>query len=176
LPKYLSHLNKNRVPTYAMWADLAVNMVLLLMSNYVFVLAVSNCNYMIFNFLNLNAGWIHRVDNPRVPRPFRAPRPLFILGVCFAFVNVFLLGAGANVWGSGTLVTGWPCALIAIPVFYYRHHVVDKGQPPHDMFADLVPEGEHELGPTRAGSLPYLALAAGLIVMMAGYFIFWVWK
>ena len=96
LPKYLSHLNKHKVPTYAMWTDLALNMVLLLMSNYVFVLAVSNCNYMIFNFLNLNAGWIHRVDNARVPRPFRAPRPLFILGVSFAYVNVFLLGAGAT--------------------------------------------------------------------------------
>ena len=113
-----------------MWTDLAVNIVLLLMSNYVFVLAVSNCNYMIFNFLNLNAGWIHRVDNPRVPRPFRAPRPLLILGVCFAYV---LLGAGANVWGSGTLVTGWACVLIAIPVFYYRHHIVDKGKFPQDM-------------------------------------------
>ena len=61
-----------------MWTDLGVNLVLLLMSDYVFVLAVSNCNYMIFNFLNLNAGWIHRKDNPRVPRPFKAPLPLFV--------------------------------------------------------------------------------------------------
>jgi amino acid transporter len=75
MPKYLSHLNEHKVPTYAMWTDLALNLVLLLMSDYVFVLAVSNCNYMIFNFLNLNAGWIHRIDNPRVPRPFKAPRP-----------------------------------------------------------------------------------------------------
>ena len=52
-----------------MWTDLIFNLFLLLMSDYVFVLAVSNCNYMIFNFLNLNAGWIHRKDNPKVPRP-----------------------------------------------------------------------------------------------------------
>ena len=58
---------------------------------------------MIFNFLNLNAGWIHRVDNAEVPRPYKAPKPLFIAGVCMAYVNVFLLGAGANVWGKGTL-------------------------------------------------------------------------
>jgi hypothetical protein len=44
------------------------------------------------------------------------------------------------------------------------------------MFADLVPAGDHELGPKRAGVLPYLALAAGFAVMMLGYFIFWVWK
>ena len=42
LPKYLSHLNKHKVPTYAMWTNLIVNLVLLLMSNYIFVLAVSN--------------------------------------------------------------------------------------------------------------------------------------
>jgi hypothetical protein len=30
------------------------------MSDYLFVLAVSNVCYIVFNFLNLNAGWIHR--------------------------------------------------------------------------------------------------------------------
>jgi hypothetical protein len=138
------------------------------MSDYVFVLAVSNCNYMIFNFLNLNAGWIHRVDNPRVPRPFKAPKPLFILGVAFAYLNAFLLGAGANAWGQGTLITGWVCALIAVPVFYYRHKVTDKGRFPAHMFVDLVPAGDHELGPKRAGILPYVAIAGGLAVMMLG--------
>jgi amino acid transporter len=174
LPKYLSHLNEHKVPTRAMWTDLGLNLVLLLMSDYTFVLAVSNCNYMIFNFLNLNAGWIHRRDNPHVPRPFKAPRPLFILGVGFAYLNAFLLGAGANAWGSGTLITGWAYALIAVPVFYYRHKVVDRGRFPDQMFADLLPAGETELGPKRSGVLPYLAIAGGLGVMMAGYVIFWV--
>lgn len=176
LPKYLSHLNKHKVPTYAMWTNLILNLVLLLMSNYIFVLAVSNCNYMIFNFLNLNAGWIHRVDNADVPRPYKAPKPLFIAGVCMAYVNVFLLGAGANVWGKGTLYAGWVSALIAVPVFLYRHHVTDKGQFPRHIFSDLIPEGKTELGPTKAGVLPYVALAGGLVSMLLGYFIFWVWK
>ena len=173
LPKYLSQLNEHKVPTYAMWTDLGLNLVLLLMSDYTFVLAVSNCNYMIFNFLNLNAGWIHRRDNPRVPRPYKAPRPLFVLGVLFAYFNAFLLGAGANAWGSGTLITGWVCALIAVPVFYYRHKIVDKGRFPDQMFADLVLAGETDLGPTRSGALPYLAVAGGLASMAAGYIIFW---
>jgi hypothetical protein len=114
------------------------------------------------------------VDNPRVPRPFKAPKPLFILGVAFAYLNAFLLGAGANVWGQGTLITGWICALIAVPVFYYRHKVVDKGRFPAHMFVDLVPAGDHELGPKRAGIMPYVALAGGLAVMLCGYIIFWV--
>jgi amino acid transporter len=174
LPKYLSHLNDHKVPTYAMWTDLGVNLVLLMMSDYVFVLAVSNCNYMIFNFLNLNAGWMHRKDNPLVPRPYKAPLPLFVLGACFAYVNAFLLGAGANVWGSGTLLAGWVTALLALPFFYYRHYVTDKGKFPEHMWDDLLPEGQTELGPKTCGVLPYVAVAGGLASMTLGYVIFWV--
>jgi hypothetical protein len=70
------------------------------------VLAVSNVCYIVFNFLNLNAGWIHRIDNAHVRRPWRAPDWLLAAGVVLAFVNAFLLGAGADVWGKGTLTAG----------------------------------------------------------------------
>lgn len=105
LPKYLGHVNPHGAPTRAMWTDLAFNLILLSMSNYLFVLAVSNCNYLIFNFLNLNAGWIHRIDNPNVKRPWRCPNWLLALGTILAYINAFLLGAGANVWGAGTLLS-----------------------------------------------------------------------
>ena len=53
--------------------DFAFNLFLLAIASdvagYFFVLAVSNVGYMIFNFLNLNAGWMHRVDSGHVPRP-----------------------------------------------------------------------------------------------------------
>ena len=172
LPKYLSHLNKHHVPTYAMWTDLTFNLILLLMSDYVFVLAVSNVNYLIFNFLNLNAGWIHRIDNAKVPRPYKVPMPLFVAGVAMAYVNAFLMGSGANVWGSSTLLLGWIAALISIPIFLYRHYVTDKGKFPDHMLADLVLEGETELQPKKAGVLPYVAIAAGLAVMLTGWYIF----
>jgi hypothetical protein len=42
------------------------------------------------------------------------------------------------------------------------------------MFADLVLVGEKDIGPTRSGALPYLAVAGGLLSMAAGYVIFWV--
>ena len=119
LPRYLWHLNKHKVPTYAMWTDLCVNLVLLLMSDYVFVLAVSNCNYLIFNFLNLNAGWIHRIDNARVPRPYKAPMPLFVAGACMAYLNAFLMGpertpgAAARCWRAGSAAAiADPCLLL----------------------------------------------------------------
>ena len=40
LPKYLGQVNSHGAPTFAMWTDLAVNLVLLAMSDYVFILAV----------------------------------------------------------------------------------------------------------------------------------------
>ncbi len=173
MPKYLGHLNKHGVPTYAMWTDLAFNAVLLLMSDLLFVLAVSSVNYVLFHFLNLNAGWIHRIDNPDVKRPYRTPKVLFAVGACLAFVNAFIIGAGADVWGPGVLWLGLGAAFMSAPLFWWRHYVVDKGKFPADMLSDLIPEGETDLGPTRAGKLPHLALAGGALAMAAGYIIFW---
>ncbi len=173
LPKYLSHVNEHGAPTRAMWTDLCFNLILLAMSNYLFVLAVSNCNYLIFNFLNLNAGWIHRVDNPEVKRPWRCPTWLLALGACLAYVNAFLLGAGANVWGSGTLVAGFVSAALVLPFFAWRHFVVDKGVFPTHMYEDLLLDGQTELGPKRAGVRPYLALAGGIGSCILGYIVFW---
>src|SRR4029079_16902824 len=174
LPKHPRQTNEHGGPRNAMWADLGVNMVLLLMSDYVFVLAVSNCNYLIFNFLNLNAGWIHRIDNPDVKRPGRCPTIMMVLGTILAYVNAFLLGAGANVWGAGTFISGWVSAAMVVPVFLFRHYVTDRGQFPPDMGQDILLPGQTVLGPKRAGVLPYLALAGGVGVMLLGYVIFWV--
>jgi amino acid transporter len=173
LPKYLSYVNTHGAPTRAMWTDLAFNLVLLSMSNYLFVLAVSNCNYLIFNFLNLNAGWIHRIDNPKVRRPWRCPNWLLAVGAILSYVNAFLLGAGANVWGNGTLVAGFVSAALIVPVFAFRHYLVDRGVFPATMCQDLLVDGERELKPKRAGMLPYLSLAGGVSACLLGYFIFW---
>ena len=100
LPKYLATSNPHGAPTRAMWTDLAFNLILLSMSNYLFVLAVSNCNYLIFNFLNLNAGWIHRIDNPNVKRPWRCPNWLLALGTILAYINAFLLRRGGQRMGQ----------------------------------------------------------------------------
>lgn len=173
MPKFLGHLNHHGIPTYAMWADLTFNAILLLMSDYLFVLAVSAVNYVLFHFLNLNAAWIHRIDNSDVNRPYVAPKPLYLIGICLGFFNAFLIGAGSNVWGDDVLFLGLTAAFISVPVFWYRHYVVDKGKFPTDMLSDLVPVGQPDVGPTRAGNLPYLALAGGVLSGAIGYAIFW---
>ena len=84
LPRYLSYVNSHGAPTRAMWTDLVFNLLLLTIASdaagYFSVLAVSNVGYIIFNFLNLNAGWIHRIDSGHIERPYRAPTFLLRTG------------------------------------------------------------------------------------------------
>ena len=171
LPRYLSHVNAHGAPTRAMWTDLTFNVLLLLMSDYVFVLAVSNVCYLAFNFLNLNAGWIHRIDNANAKRPWRAPNLLLGAGTVLAFVNMIFLGAGANVWGAGTLKSGLVAMLLVVPVFLFRHYVQDKGRFPPAMLDDLHVDSR-DLSVRKAGNLPYLALAAGALVVIVSNWIF----
>lgn len=163
LPKYLGRTNEHGAPTAAMWTDLSFNLLLLLMSDYVFVLAASNVSYIIFNFLNLNAGWIHRLDRPDWIRPYKAPTVLLVAGGVLSFVNLACMGLGADIWGAGTLVTGLLLALLILPVFCYRHYVQDKGRFPEAMLSDLYIQTD--TGQKRAGWLPYATLIAGVLVV-----------
>lgn len=165
LPKYLDHVNEHGAPTRAMWTDLGFNLILLMMSDYLFVLAVSNCCYIVFNFFNLNAGWLHRVDSGHAKRPWRAPTILIAIAVLLSFVNALLLGAGASVWGSGTLMTALVMIAFIIPVFIYRHYITDKGQFPARMLEDLHVDGEVDTTTKHAGVLPYVTLIAGIAVV-----------
>jgi amino acid transporter len=164
LPRYLSKLNHHGAPTSAMWTDLGFNMVLLLMSDYVFVLAAANVGYLIFSFMNLNAGWIHRMDRPRQERPWRAPTWIIAAGALLAFVNVIFMGMGADVSGEGTLRSGLIFSALILPVFLYRHYVQDKGRFPDAMLEQLDMTAGEKLS-KRAGILPYLALAAGIVLL-----------
>ncbi|WP_119305093.1 APC family permease [Dongia deserti] len=176
LPRYLSHVNHNGAPTAAMWTDLGFNLILLSIAStdvdaYFFILAVSNCGYIIFNFLNLNSGWIHRIDSGHIKRPYRAPTVILAAGTVLAFVNAIFMGAGAKVWNAEALWYGLGAAALIIPVFAFRHYVQDKGQFPPQMLADLgLKSGD--LGERKAGMLPYLAIAAGIGVVLISNWIF----
>src|SRR5579863_5607723 len=168
LPAYLSKVNRHGAPTNAMLTNLGFNLLLLLMSDYVFVLGASNVGYLMFNFLNLNAGWMHRVDRPRQERPWRAPTWLIVAGAALSFVNLTFMGMGADVYGSGTLKTGLLFAALIVPVFAYRHYVRDKGTFPAAMVEDLD-LGSGEKIVNRAGLWPYLTLIAGAVVVYVSH-------
>lgn len=176
LPRYLSRVNVHGAPTRAMWTDLIFNLVALSMAcgggpSFVFILTISNCCYMIFNFLNLNAGWIHRIDSGETARPYRAPTWLLALGGIFAFVNAAFMGAGAKVWNPWALWAGVLAAALIVPVFWYRHYLQDKGRFPDKMLEDLQ-VGGMPITETKAGVLPYVTLLAGLAVVLASNYFF----
>jgi amino acid transporter len=175
LPRYLTHVNRNGAPTRAMWTDFVFNLFLLALASdvagYFYVLAISNVGYIIFNFLNLNAGWIHRIDSGHIERPWKAPTLLICFNTALAFVNALFLGAGAKVWGYQTaLWAGLIFAALIIPVFWFRHYVQDGGRFPKGALDDLgLSEGD--MGPRKAGMWPYIALGAGAaIVLWANWF------
>ena len=177
LPKYLSHANENGAPTKAMWTDLVFNLGLLTFAAsdataYYLILSISNVGYMIFIFLNLQATWIHRIDSPDIPRPYRCPNWLVAFNAVLGFVNLVLMGAGAKVWGNpNALWYGLAFAAAIIPVFFFRHYIQDKGRFPDHMLADLDLKSQ-DLGARRAGILPYLTLAAAGLVILASHFYF----
>lgn len=158
LPRYLSRVNSHGAPTAAMWTDLGFNLILLLASDYFAVLMISNVCYLAFNFLNLQAGWIHRIDRGDKERPFRCPTWLLALGCTFGFVNMAFMGAGADVWGAGTLRNGLIALLLIVPVFAWRHYLQDKGVFPHALVEDYARNSDGTMT-RRAGWLPWLALA-----------------
>ncbi len=170
LPKYLSHTNSNGAPTHAMWTDFGFNLILLALASdvggYFYVLAISNVGYILFNFLNLNAGWIHRIDSGHIERPWKAPAILIGINTVLAFVNALFLGAGAKVWGyENALWSGLVFAALIVPVFWYRHYVQDSGKFPAGALKELgLADGD--MGERKAGMLPYLALLAGAAVVL----------
>lgn len=176
LPRYLSRVNDHGAPVGAMWTDFCFNLFLLALasdvSGYFYVLAISNVGYIMFNFLNLNAGWIHRIDSGHIARPWKAPVWLIGINTCLAFVNAMFLGAGAKVWGySNALWSGVIFAALIIPVFAFRHWYQDGGKFPAKAMEDLgLKDGE--MGERKAGMLPYLALIAGVVVVLAANAIF----
>lgn len=176
LPKYLRKTNRHGAPVGAMWTDFGFNVILLALASdaggYFYVLAISNVGYIIFNFLNLNAGWIHRIDSSHLNRPWKAPNWLIGVNTVLAFVNALFLGAGAKVWGyENALWSGLVFAALIIPVFLFRHYVQDGGHFPKEAMEDLGLSDHGDLGERKAGMLPYLALVAGAaVVLWANWF------
>lgn len=176
LPRYLGHVNSHGAPTRAMWTDLTFNLIVLSIAaadatSFFFILAVSNCGYIIFNFLNLNAGWIHRMDSGKTNRPYKAPTWLLAMGSIFAFVNAAFMGAGAKTWNPDALWAGIVAAALIIPVFCFRHFIQDGGKFPDKMLADLQVGGSGDITTKRAGILPYLTLIGGVaVVLLANWY------
>ena len=84
-------------------------------------------------------------------------------------MNMVWMGAGADVWGDGTLRNGLLAVLLIIPVFAFRHYIQDKGQFPTSIGDDDTALSAAIVQP-KAGLLPYFALiGAAATVGIAAY-------
>jgi amino acid transporter len=164
LPRYLSHVNEHGAPTHAMWTDLGFNLILLMMSDYMTVLSISNVCYMIFVFLNLQSGWIHRIDRANADRPFRCPTWLLAAGALCGYLDLVFIGAGADLQGPGTMRNGLIAMLLIVPVFLYRHFWQDRGHFPTRMTQDMALQEETRHAGVRRW-LPYGALVLAVAVV-----------
>jgi len=128
LPKFLGKLNSHGVPTTAMWCDLIFNIFLLSLGSPIFVLAASSVAYVLCISMDMNAAWMHRLDRPNVERPYRAPNwMIYVMGPILSLLNLAFIIFGANVYAPNALWYGLGIIALAIPIFWYRHYIVDKG-------------------------------------------------
>jgi amino acid transporter len=163
-PRFLGHVSPRGVPTRALWTNLIFNLILLLLSDSVAVVALANVGYIIFNFLNLQSGWIHRMDRAEQDRPFRCPTWLLAAGSLFGFFNLAFMGIGADLWGRHTLRNGLIFASFIVPIFIYRHYIQDKGSFPGSLVRESLSPSGAALQ-RRAGYWPYIAIAVGCAVV-----------
>jgi len=118
--RFMQWTSPRGVPLKAMGFDVEFNLLLMMLGNPIYILAASTVGYMIFNTLNLIAGYLLRKDAPAATRPYRAPVTMIRLGVVFAAVNLVLLFVGAPSWGWSYVGLGWLIVLAGIAIYYYR--------------------------------------------------------
>jgi hypothetical protein len=81
---------------------------------------------------------------------------------------MIFVGAGADVWGGGTLRNGLIATALIIPVFAYRHYIQDRGRFPRPLEENPNGRREEEVN-LRARALPYLALLACVMVIWVSH-------
>ncbi len=118
--RFMQWTSPRGVPLKAMGFDVLFNLVLMLIGNPIYILAASTVGYVVFNSLNLIAGYLLRKDAAAAERPYRAPITMIRLGVVFAAVNFVLLFVGAPSWGWKYVGIGWGIVLVGIAIYYYR--------------------------------------------------------
>ena len=102
------------------------------------MLAASSVLFLLSVCMNLNAGWMHRKDRPHHERPYRAPDWLVYVGApILSLCNLAFILFGSDVFDPRALMYGMIALVMIVPVFYYRHYIVDKGVWPEAAQNDL---------------------------------------
>ena len=134
LPKFLGKLNEQGTPVNALWVDFVVNVILIMLGSPIFVLAAASVAYMLSISMDLIATWLLRKTHPQLYRPYRAPNFLInVIAPILAFINIAFIIFGANTFAPNALYFGIGMIALVIPIFWYRHYLVDKGIWPQEV-------------------------------------------
>ncbi|MCX8505750.1 MAG: amino acid permease [Alphaproteobacteria bacterium] len=150
-PRFLKRRNIYDSPNRSIWLNLIVNIIILGFinekSDISLIIGISNVGYFVYMFFLVNSVWIHRLDAPDHPRPYRAKNWQILAAIIFGFVNLLFLGAGSEVWHRLALPIG--CGIIvmagAMTWFVSQRQINDTEkslyvtwQPPHKRAGFLI--------------------------------------
>jgi len=125
LPKFLSKLNKHKMPVMAMITVSAVNMTLVLVGNPVAILAASGIGYCLAHVVALSAYVKSRTDKrfKDLPRPFSAPRGWkYIAAAMVVFEACVLIPClfywSMEVYGFSSVLIGLVILMVFFPIWF----------------------------------------------------------
>ncbi len=133
--KQLGHLNRFKVPGFAMTLDMLINILFVLFIGNIFgILAASNIGYVLAHVFALSAYVLLRKDRPLWPRPIKlAGYWTYIAGVlCGMFIIFMIVGVGwfqtaaGGYGGTKEKLIGFGILGASILLFFYRRIVQDK--------------------------------------------------
>lgn len=124
-PRFYQHLNKHRVPDWAMMTNVGASFVIALLGGAIQIYSFSNVGYL-GSFIPVLIGYyLLRKDRPNVHRPFRLPEyfKYLALGLAALYFIVWLGGGIIYSFIGGQTVyylLGVVTALLYLPLYWYR--------------------------------------------------------
>jgi amino acid transporter len=145
--RWLSHLNRQKVPDNGMTWDLVIQGVMMwfpyvagivgfttLSTNApIVILAVSNFGYILCHVFAISAFVILRRQQPKAPRPFKLGSYWVPLAWALLIFNIIIIPIGAIDkdlgYGLVPFILGVVVLMISVVLFWVRRNVEDKGAP-----------------------------------------------
>lgn len=131
--KQLDQLNRNGVPSRALWITMVVNiLILVFVGNPVAILIASNLGYILAITLAVVGFLLLRRDRPDWPRPIKLSRKWIPVAVAVALLNTFMLVVGALNPGLShagdfkEVLLGVLLLSVGVALFVYRRVVQDR--------------------------------------------------
>ncbi|MBC2640311.1 MULTISPECIES: APC family permease [unclassified Rhodococcus (in: high G+C Gram-positive bacteria)] len=129
----LDQLNRNGVPSRALWITMTVNLLILVfIGNPVAILIASNLGYILAITLAVIGFLLLRKDRPHWPRPIRLSKGWIPVAAVVAVLNTFMLVVGvlnpglSHAGGPKEVLLGIALLLVGVALFLYRRKIQDR--------------------------------------------------